>query len=485
MPLNITITDAGRAEIINAENTGTDPVLITEIGLGTGEYVPDPTQTALVSETKRLNTFSGEVVADDTIHVFIKDESSDAYNVTEFGLFSDSGTLIAVYSQVGDIMQKTAQTSLLLAVDIILATINAASLTFGDISFTNPPATPAVLGVVELATQPEMDAEADATRVPPVKVVADYVGNAASNATAYTDSGAANAYVLTPAGSRKGPRAYRDGAVYEFIAANANTSASTANVAGLGEKNINLKGGANPAAGEIRGRTRLRYDAANDWLELDRSGRVKKSVLTVSDAAWTPQPDTKTIRFTAIGAGGGGGGVDGQGSGTAATSQAGSGGGSAIKTVCDIQPSYAITIGAGGARGPEGNNAGSPGGNTTITATGISLIAYGGSGGEGMLATSGSNRSSSRLPGGYASGGDINLQGGGVGHTSVVSGQIAGHMSSGSSMLGGSRESSIAINGSHASTPGAGGGGTGVFALATNLAGGDGADGVVIIEEFF
>ena len=175
MPLNITITDAGRAEIINAENTGSDPVLITEIGLGTGEYVPSPTQTDLVSETKRLTTFSGEVVADDTIHVFVKDEGNDAYNVTEFGLFSASGTLIAVYSQVGDIMQKTAQSSLLLAVDIVLSTINAASLTFGDTSFTNPPATTEALGVVELATQTEMNAETDPARVPAVSVVASYV----------------------------------------------------------------------------------------------------------------------------------------------------------------------------------------------------------------------------------------------------------------------------------------------------------------------
>lgn len=175
MPLDITLTDAGIAEIVNAVNTGTDPVLVAEIGLGTGEYTPLATQTAMVAETKRLTTFGGTVVADDTIHVLIKDESSDAYNVSEIGLFTDSGTLLGIYSQVGDVMQKTTLSSLLLAVDIKLASISAASLTFGDLNFTNPPASTTVQGVVELADSAEMAAGADPNRVPPVDVVAAYV----------------------------------------------------------------------------------------------------------------------------------------------------------------------------------------------------------------------------------------------------------------------------------------------------------------------
>ncbi|MEZ0150122.1 MAG: hypothetical protein AB9Q19_12530 [Candidatus Reddybacter sp.] len=176
MPLDITITDAGIAEIVNAVNTGTDPVLVSEIGLGSGEYTPSAAQTAMVSETKRLTTFGGTVVADDTIHVLIKDESTDAYSVTEIGLFTDSGTLLAIYSQTGSIMEKNASSSLLLAVDIALASISAASLTFGDLVFSNPPASTTVQGVVELADSAEMATGADANRVPPVNIVAAYVG---------------------------------------------------------------------------------------------------------------------------------------------------------------------------------------------------------------------------------------------------------------------------------------------------------------------
>ncbi|MFU3873523.1 phage tail protein [Pseudomonas aeruginosa] len=167
MPLQITITDAGRAEIINAENTGTGPVVITEIAFGTGQYAPSKTQPALQVEVKRLGSIAGQAVAADTIHVMAKDEGPDAYNVGEFGLFSSAGTLIAVYSQPaasGWIIQKSGSSTLLLATDIILESLDATSLTFGDILFINPPATTEVQGVVELATDVETQDGLDGVR---------------------------------------------------------------------------------------------------------------------------------------------------------------------------------------------------------------------------------------------------------------------------------------------------------------------------------
>ncbi|MFG7339437.1 phage tail protein [Pseudomonas aeruginosa] len=167
MALPITITDAGRAEIINAQNTGTGPVTITEIGFGTGQYTPTKTLTALQAQIKRVSSIAGQAVAADTIHVTAVDESSAAYNVGEFGLFSDKGTLIAVYSQPaasGWIIQKAGASTLLLATDIILESLNATSITFGDVSFINPPATTSVQGVVELATPEETQIGTDGTR---------------------------------------------------------------------------------------------------------------------------------------------------------------------------------------------------------------------------------------------------------------------------------------------------------------------------------
>lgn len=167
MALNITITDAGRAEIINAENTGTGPVVITQVGFDSGQYLPSKIQTALQSEIKRVATIGGQVVAADTIHVTVMDEGGDAYDVGGFGLFSASGTLVAVYSQPAEsgwIIQKASASTLLLAIDIVLESLDATSLTFGDVIFINPPATTEAPGVVELATAEETQAGADGSR---------------------------------------------------------------------------------------------------------------------------------------------------------------------------------------------------------------------------------------------------------------------------------------------------------------------------------
>ncbi|MDG4866548.1 phage tail protein [Guyparkeria sp. 1SP6A2] len=174
MAVTITITDAGRAAIVDAENTGTDPVTIAEIGIGNGSYTaaPDATATALKAEIKRLTTISGEIVADDTFHVTVKDEGNDTYDVTEFGLYLADGTLFAIYAVTsGNIMQKAAASSVLLAVDIIITTANATSLTFGDTSFTNPPASETVKGVIEIADDAEALAGDDLLRAMPSKRV--------------------------------------------------------------------------------------------------------------------------------------------------------------------------------------------------------------------------------------------------------------------------------------------------------------------------
>lgn len=96
------------------------------------------------------------------------------------------------------------------------------------------------------------------------KGIANYV----SNGTFYTDSGAADAYVLTTIGSKQSSTTYTDGLRVSFIADNDNTGAATVNVATLGVKNIKLSDGTNPGAGQISGRTELVFDLGNDRFEL-------------------------------------------------------------------------------------------------------------------------------------------------------------------------------------------------------------------------
>jgi len=82
----------------------------------------------------------------------------------------------------------------------------------------------------------------------------------------YTDSGAADAYVLTNIGTLKSSNDYGARELISFRAANANTGASTVNVATKGVKNIKkADGSTDPAAGDIPTDkdTWARYDGTN------------------------------------------------------------------------------------------------------------------------------------------------------------------------------------------------------------------------------
>jgi hypothetical protein len=90
----------------------------------------------------------------------------------------------------------------------------------------------------------------------------------------YTDSGAADAYVLSAVGSKLTPPAYVDGMRFRFIPANTNTTASTANPAGLGARAIKkLNGTADVEAGDIQDGqiTELVYNSALNVLTLNTS----------------------------------------------------------------------------------------------------------------------------------------------------------------------------------------------------------------------
>ena len=102
------------------------------------------------------------------------------------------------------------------------------------------------------------------------KGIAGYV----SNGNFYTDSGAADVYVLTKIGLKQTAPEYKNGMEVAFIVGNTNTGASTANVAGLGVKNIKTKDGNDPQAGDltVNELAECRYDGAN--LVLERTGNI-------------------------------------------------------------------------------------------------------------------------------------------------------------------------------------------------------------------
>lgn len=162
--MRLKITDAGFAKLVNPPNTGTNAVLVTQIGLTSTAFTPSAGLTALPGEIKRVATFGGQAVGDDTLHVTIRDDSTTAYSLRGFGLYLADGTLFATYGQTDPIMEKTAASMLLLATDARFTEVDITQIQFGNAEFVYPPATTEVLGVVELATNTEAEDAADTQR---------------------------------------------------------------------------------------------------------------------------------------------------------------------------------------------------------------------------------------------------------------------------------------------------------------------------------
>lgn len=160
-----TVTDAGRAALVSTGNTGTAAHKVTQIGVSTVAFdSTDKTLKALPGERKRIATLAGDNVAADMIHVTLKDDTADQYTLYGFGLYFENGVLFGTYSQATPIMEKSPAAMLLLAADMAFKSIDTAQISFGDATFTNPPATTDRQGVVQLATNAEAIAGTDTQR---------------------------------------------------------------------------------------------------------------------------------------------------------------------------------------------------------------------------------------------------------------------------------------------------------------------------------
>lgn len=232
-----------------------------------------------------------------------------------------------------------------------------------------------------------------------------------------------------------------------------------------------------PSDGDV-----IRYNGTN-WVNNSNVGNVSVAVHT-SSGTYNPPSGVKALQFIAVGAGGGSGGVDGQGSGTSSASGPGSGGGTSIKFTTTIESSYTLTVGSGGSGGASGNNAGSDGGDTTVASTNVNITGSGGKGGAGDLGTAGNSIPDGTV-GGAASGGDLNIHGGAANSMGVIGGVSAGSAKGGDSLFGTGGRGRPTNQGAIGTGFGSGGGQSGTVGTTTNRAGADGADGVIIIKEYF
>ena len=162
--ITLIITNAGRAALVNAANAGTFAVQIASAGLTASSFTPLATATTLPGEFARITGISGSAVDPDTITLNIRDDSNAVYTLRGLGLFLTDGTLFAIYSQTAAILEKAANSTALIVLDVRFADINATNLTFGNANFLNPPATTTAQGVIELATDAEAVAATDSTR---------------------------------------------------------------------------------------------------------------------------------------------------------------------------------------------------------------------------------------------------------------------------------------------------------------------------------
>lgn len=127
--LNPVITQDGQAGAFNANNTGTE-LVITHIAFGIGSYDPSGTETALLSEVKRVTIASGARIAPAQIRMSaLWASDTDNYPVNEIGIYA-ADLLVAVWSRStgGPLGYKTPGVDFVFFYDWLLTVIPPGSL---------------------------------------------------------------------------------------------------------------------------------------------------------------------------------------------------------------------------------------------------------------------------------------------------------------------------------------------------------------------
>ena len=224
----------------------------------------------------------------------------------------------------------------------------------------------------------------------------------------------------------------------------------------------------------------LQHSDGTDWLD-----RAPKAEMFSSSGTWTKKPGLVAIRVRAWGAGGAGGGAAIT---TASQSSNGGGGGGggyreAIIPARELGSTEAVTVGAGGDSAI--NAAGASGGASSF---GAHMTANGGGGGAVGVASTG-NSAPNGGGGGGGTGKGYSASGGwgssGRTDNTLYCTKAAGGVAAGGGGGGGSSNGANG-DGTSGQFPGGGGsGGTNNANQGTARRGGDGANGRVIVEEYY
>lgn len=161
--MDIIITAAGLQALINAEHSGTNKVTLSKVQLGNAYFKPSEQTTDIGNVVAELTTVGGSTVSATEIQVNATDSSDSVYTVRSVGIYTSDNILFAVGSSQEPILQKVATSQALFTFNILLTNGNPQYIDFGDISFSNPPATSTTAGITRFATNDEAEAAIDGT----------------------------------------------------------------------------------------------------------------------------------------------------------------------------------------------------------------------------------------------------------------------------------------------------------------------------------
>lgn len=223
----------------------------------------------------------------------------------------------------------------------------------------------------------------------------------------------------------------------------------------------------------------LASDGTSKWSIVSMRPSIRK-LYFFSNTTYTTSTGVKSLLVELIGAGGGGAG----GVASASNAAAGGGGGAGAYisyAVTSPASSYSVTIGSGGSGGVGAAN----GSNGTNTVFGGTITAGGGNGGIFMA---GGNSPAFSLggAGGTATGGGDVLTSGAAGEMGIrLSGTVAASGAGANATYAGGSQG-LTSQGSGLPPAGYGSGGAGALSTsATSVTGGSGANGMMIITEFY